>query len=98
MKISFVQTFLLVAVAILGVATAETQKLRGANVEKLIADVAELKNERGLQSSSEISTNFNTNIDELVLDFNIGTLFDFLFSFGNFNFNFNFFFFEGGFF
>ena len=105
MKISFVQTFLLIAVAILGLATAETQMLRGANVEA-IANSAVLKNERDLRGlfaetehspsgeTTVVDAGFNFGIDELVLDFNLGALIDFLFSFGSFGFNFNFFSFQ----
>ena len=84
MKISFVQTFLLLAVAILGLATAETQKLRGANVEA-IANLVVLKNERDLRGLFEetdhkggptgdftnVNAEFTTSFTDLILAFDI---------------------------
>ena len=92
MKISIVQTFLLVVVAILGLAAAETQSLRGANVES-VANVADLKNERLERNLQNVNTNFGADVEEFSFGFNLQGILNFLvsvFSAGfSFNFNFN---------
>lgn len=101
MKVSIAQTFLLIALAILGLAVGETQKLRGANVEQ-IANEIELTNERNI-ARRELPTGPGTDVD-VDLDVFVDSL-DFDFSFldgliafileigsGGFGFNFDFFF------
>ena len=78
MKISFAQTFLLIAFAILGLAAGETQKLRGANVEA-VASKIDLANERGLENRDLQIDNLDTDLD-VGFDFAIDNL-DIQFSF-----------------